>query len=45
MLTGDDVALERLDSLAVTFNDSKVYGYRVTRLKFIDVVKRLSLDQ
>jgi hypothetical protein len=45
VLSGDYVALESLDAPAIALNDSQVYDYRVTGLKFIDVVERLSLDQ
>tara|TARA_Y100001936_G_scaffold252593_1_gene312938 strand:- start:3024 stop:3314 length:291 start_codon:yes stop_codon:yes gene_type:complete len=45
VLARNYVALERLNTLSVTFNNSKVHSYGVTGLEFINVFQRLSLDQ
>ena len=45
VLTRNHIALECLHTLAVAFNNSKVYGNSVTGLEIIDVIERFSFDQ
>jgi hypothetical protein len=45
VLAGNDVALESLNTLSLTLNNSKVYGDGVAGLEVLDMFKRFSLDQ
>jgi hypothetical protein len=45
VLARNDVTLESLNTLSIAFNNSKVYGYGVTGLEVLDMVKRFEPDQ